>query len=75
MVIGMIMMASSADLLMMFLSMELVGLTAYVLTGYLKNDPRSAEGALKYLVYGAVSSGLMVYGFHLSTVLPQRRIS
>ncbi|ACD89933.1 MAG: NADH-quinone oxidoreductase subunit N [Chlorobium limicola] len=65
MVIGMIMMASSADLLMMFLSMELVGLTAYVLTGYLKNDPRSAEGALKYLVYGAVSSGLMVYGFSL----------
>ena len=65
MVIGMIMMASSADLLMMFLSMELVGLTAYVLTGYRKDDPRSSEGALKYLVYGAVSTGLMVYGFSL----------
>ncbi|MBM3161945.1 MAG: NADH-quinone oxidoreductase subunit N [Chlorobi bacterium] len=65
MVVGMIMMASSVDLLMMFLSMELVGLTAYVLTGYRKDDARSSEGALKYLVYGAVSSGLMVYGFSL----------
>lgn len=65
MVIGMIMMASSVDLLMMFLSMELVGLAAYVLTGYRKDDPRSSEGALKYLVYGSVSSGMMVYGFSL----------
>ena len=65
MVLGMIMMASSTDLLMMFLSMELVGLTAYVLTGYLKKDARSAEAALKYLVYGSVSSGLMLYGFSL----------
>jgi len=65
MVIGMIMMASSTDLLMMFLSMELVGLTAYVLTGYQKDDARSSEGALKYLVYGAVSTGLMIYGFSL----------
>lgn len=65
MVVGMIMMASSTDLLMMFLSMELVGLTAYVLTGYLKKDARSSEAALKYLVYGSVSSGLMIYGFSL----------
>ena len=65
MVIGMMMMASSTDLLMMFLSMELVGLSAYVLTGYLKRDPRSSEAALKYLVYGAVSSGMLLYGFSL----------
>jgi NADH-quinone oxidoreductase subunit N len=65
MVIGMMMMASSTDLLMMFLSMELVGLSAYVMSGYLKSDPRSSEAALKYLVYGAVSSGMLLYGFSL----------
>lgn len=65
MVIGMIMMASSADLLMIFLSMELVSFSAYILTGYFKRDARSSEAALKYLVYGAVSSGLLVYGFSL----------
>ncbi len=65
MVIGMIMMASSADLLMIFLSMELVSFTGYLLAGYFKRNPRSSEAALKYLVYGAVSSGLMVYGFSL----------
>jgi len=65
MLIGMIMMASSADLMMIILSMELVSLTAYILTGYFKRDPRSSEAALKYLVYGAVSSGLMIYGFSL----------
>ncbi len=65
MVIGMVMMASSGDLLMIFLSMELVSFTAYILTGYFKRNPRSSEAALKYLVYGAVSSGLMLYGFSL----------
>ena len=65
MVIGMIMMASSADLMMIFLSMELVSFSAFILTGYFKRNPRSSEAALKYLVYGAVSSGLMVYGFSL----------
>ncbi|NHQ61069.1 NADH-quinone oxidoreductase subunit N [Chlorobium sp. BLA1] len=65
MVIGMIMMASSGDLLMIFLSMELVSFSAYILTGYFKRNRRSSEAALKYLVYGAVSSGLMIYGFSL----------
>ena len=65
MVIGMMMMASSTDLLMMFLSLELVGLSAYALTGYLKREPRSSEAALKYLVYGAVSTGMLLYGFSL----------
>jgi NADH-quinone oxidoreductase subunit N len=65
MVIGMMMMASSSDLLMMFLAMELVSLSAYAMTGYLKREPRSSEAALKYLVYGAVSSGMLLYGFSL----------
>ncbi|MEI6847716.1 MAG: NADH-quinone oxidoreductase subunit N [Chlorobiaceae bacterium] len=65
MVLGMIMMASSVDLLMIFLSMELVSFSAYILTGYFKRNARSSEAALKYLVYGGVSSGIMVYGFSL----------
>ncbi len=65
MVVGMMMMASSTDLLMMFLAMELVSLSAYAMTGYLKREIRSSEAALKYLVYGAVSSGMLLYGFSL----------
>ncbi|KAA6232746.1 NADH-quinone oxidoreductase subunit N [Chlorobium phaeovibrioides] len=65
MVIGMVMMAAASDLLMIFLAMELVSLSAYILSGYFKRDARSSEAALKYLVYGAVSSGLMLYGFSL----------
>ena len=65
MVIGMVMMASATDLLMIFLSMELVSLAAYVLTGYMKREQRSTEAALKYMIYGAVSSGLMIYGFSI----------
>ncbi|AOS83960.1 NADH-quinone oxidoreductase subunit N [Chlorobaculum limnaeum] len=65
MVVGMMMMASSTDMLMMFLAMELVSLSAYVMTGYLKTEPRSSEAALKYLVYGAASSGMLLYGFSL----------
>ena len=65
MVIGMVMMASSTDLVMILVSMELVSLAAYVLTGYLKREKRSTEASLKYLVYGAVSSGLMIYGFSI----------
>ena len=47
MVIGMIMMASSADLMMIFLSMELVSFSAFILTGYFKRNPRSSEAALR----------------------------
>ncbi|NTW48159.1 MAG: NADH-quinone oxidoreductase subunit N [Chlorobiales bacterium] len=65
MVLGMILMASSTDLLMMFLSLEMVSLASYVLAGYLKGQVRSSEAALKYIIYGAVSSGLMIYGFSI----------
>lgn len=65
MAIGMIMMVSSADMLMILLSMELVSFPAYILAGYFKRTKPSAEASLKYLIYGAVSSGLMLYGFSL----------
>ena len=55
-------MASAANLLMAYLSLEFVSLTSYVLTGYLRHDRRSGEAALKYLIYGGVASGTMIYG-------------
>jgi NADH-quinone oxidoreductase subunit N len=65
MVLGMFLMASASDMLMMFLSLELVSISSYILTGYLRSHIKSAEASLKYIVYGAVSSGLMVYGMSL----------
>jgi NADH-quinone oxidoreductase subunit N len=60
--LGMFFMASAANLLMAYLSLEFVSLTSYVLTGYLRHDRRSGEAALKYLIYGGVASGTMIYG-------------
>jgi NADH-quinone oxidoreductase subunit N len=61
-VLGMFFMASSSNLLMAYLSLELVSLTSYVLTGFLPHNRRSSEAALKYLIYGGVASGTMIYG-------------
>ena len=60
--LGMFFMASAANLLMAYLSLEFVSLTSYVLTGYLRHNRRSGEAALKYLIYGGVASGTMIYG-------------
>ncbi|MBI4549870.1 MAG: NADH-quinone oxidoreductase subunit N, partial [Candidatus Omnitrophica bacterium] len=63
--LGLILMASSENLLMIFLSIEFVSLTSYVLTGFQKQDRSSNEAALKYLLFGSVASGVMVYGMSL----------
>ena len=60
--LGMFFMASSSNLLMAYLSLELVSLLSYVLTGFLPRNRRSSEAALKYLIYGGVASGTMIYG-------------
>ncbi len=60
--LGMCLMAEAANLLMAYLALEIVSLASYVLTGIVRNDRRSKEAALKYLIYGGVASGLMVYG-------------
>ena len=54
--------AASADLIMIYLSLEFLSLTSYVLVGYLKQDPRSSEAAVKYFLYGAVAAAVMLYG-------------
>jgi len=60
--LGMFLMASAANLLMAYLALEFVSLTSYVLTGILRHNRRSQEAALKYLIYGGVASGMMIYG-------------
>ena len=60
--LGTFFMASASNLLMAYLSLELVSLTSYVLTGFLPHNRRSSEAALKYLIYGGVASGTMIYG-------------
>src|SRR5215471_1999249 len=60
--LGMFLMAESINLLMAYLALEFVSLTSYVLTGILKHNRRSQEAALKYLIYGGVASGTMIYG-------------
>ena len=61
-VLGMFMMASATDLLMVYMSIELVSMVSYVLAGFRKGDRKAAEGSLKYVIYGGVASGVMIFG-------------
>ncbi len=63
--LGMFYMASASNLLMAYLALEFVSQTSYILSGFLKANRRSSEAALKYLIYGSVASGAMVYGMSL----------
>src|ERR1700757_3769699 len=63
--IGMMFMASGIDLIVMFLGLETMALSFYVLTGYLRREKRSNEAALKYLILGGFSTGILAYGFSL----------
>jgi len=65
MTLGMYLMAGATNLLMIVLSIELTGLSSYVLAGYTKEAPDSSEAALKYIIYGALSTGLMLYGISI----------
>jgi NADH-quinone oxidoreductase subunit N len=62
---GLSLMAVSSNLVMLYLSMEMAGIPLYVLAGILIYNRLSSEAGLKYLIYGAVSSAVMVYGFSL----------
>mgnify|MGYP005839005649 CR=1 FL=1 len=63
--LGMVLLAGANDLITIYLAFELVSLVSYVLTGYLRADPKSNEAALKYFLYGASASGVMIYGMSL----------
>ena len=61
-ILGMMVMASSFDLLNVYVGLELMALSFYILVAQRYKDIRSAEGALKYFVLGALSSGILLYG-------------
>jgi NADH-quinone oxidoreductase subunit N len=63
--VGMFVMVSGANLASMYVGLELMALSVYVLVGYFKLEVKSNEGAVKYFVLGALSSGILLYGISL----------
>ncbi len=63
--IGMNFLAMASNLLLIYLALEMVSISSYLLTGYVGGVKRSTEAALKYVIYGGVASGVMIYGFSL----------
>ena len=62
---GMLFVAASENLLTIFVGVECVSITSYALVALKKNDPRSSEAAVKYLIIGGLSSGLALYGISM----------
>ncbi|MDX1663287.1 MAG: proton-conducting transporter membrane subunit, partial [Candidatus Promineifilaceae bacterium] len=63
--LGFSLMAASADMIMLFLALETASIPLYILAGFLTDDRRSTEAGMKYFVYGAFASAVMLYGFSL----------
>ncbi len=63
--VGMMCMAAGYDIVLIFIGLELMAISTYVLVGFLRRDKRSNEAALKYLLLGAFSSGIFAYGLSL----------
>jgi NADH-quinone oxidoreductase subunit N len=64
-VLGMMFMASGTDLLTLFIALELMAISVYILVGYLRRDKKSNEAAMKYFLLGAFSSGILLYGISM----------
>jgi NADH-quinone oxidoreductase subunit N len=65
MLLGMSLLSSSTDLILIYLSIELLSLSSYVLAGFVKNSLRNSEASLKYVIYGSASSGIMLFGISI----------
>jgi len=63
--IGMPVLAAANNLLMIYLAMEIVSILSYILVGFIQGSRHSSEAALKYVLYGATASGIMIYGLSL----------
>jgi NADH-quinone oxidoreductase subunit N len=61
--LGLTLLAASADLIMIYLSLEMASIPLYILAGFHYQDSRSVESGLKYMLYGAMSSTIMLFGF------------
>lgn len=65
MMTGMFLMVGASNLLIMYLAFELTSICSYVLAGFTRKSVKSAEASMKYIIYGAVSSGILLYGISL----------
>ncbi len=63
--LGAMFLSAADELVMIFVSLEMLSISSYLMTGYMKRDPRSNEAALKYLLIGASSSAIFLYGMSL----------
>lgn len=63
--LGALFLVSATEILTLYLSLELLSISSFVLVAMRKDQPRSAEASIKYLIFGAVSSGLLLYGLSL----------
>ena len=61
--LGMLVLASARDLILLFVAFELMSIPLYFLTGFQKKDDTAGEGALKFFLVGSVSSAILLYGF------------
>lgn len=62
MTLGMFLLSSASNLLMIYIAFEMMSISSYVLAGYTKEIHRASEASLKYVIYGSLASGLMIYG-------------
>ncbi|MEK7449724.1 MAG: NADH-quinone oxidoreductase subunit N [Planctomycetota bacterium] len=63
--LGLFCLSAATDLLMMYLAVETVSISSYILTAFLKGNRKSSEAGLKYVIFGAVASGIMIFGLSL----------
>src|SRR5208282_2663083 len=64
-VVGMMCISAGIDIVLIYIGLELMAISSYVLVGFLRHDRRSNEAALKYMLLGAFSSGMLAYGLSL----------
>lgn len=63
--LGMFVMCGASNLLMIYLGIEFASMGSYLLTAFVKRDLKASEAGLKYVIYGSVASGVMIYGLSL----------
>ena len=63
--LGMCLMAASSDLVMLYLAIETTSIPLYLLAGFLKENDKSTEAGFKYMLFGAITSAVLLYGFSL----------
>ncbi len=63
--LGMIVLASAGDFITLYMALELMTISFYILTGYKRDDAKSVEAGVKYLILGAMSSAILLYGMSL----------